>query len=461
VIVVKLDGYNPRTRDEKYPRPWNIGPVETDRQFPFYFQELAAYIDANYRTKPDRDHRATAGLSMGGFMSFWVAGKFPQLVSSASNFMGSSEFVVGHHGLEVEYRHDEMSGNYNGVRTRLVTGTKDFIQFYHRRMNAIWLFTAPDHQTEDIEFDHGTPKMAKTLDFHMHAFANPLPKPALWNHIDIYPFFDVWGWNVASNRRSPGFTVLANVSKSGFRSSVREWVPSGPVLPKVKLSIATDRIFPPRSLQTVTIVRLRDGKVFRSPQKVDADGRLNLELDGEDQEVGISGAGVPALTGYRVESEPWATVRHPVKLRARFWNKGAATLAAQTVRWETANPSVVILEPVAKLPSLAPSSPERSCRSTFRYFLPPRWLRISKSPIPSPTRFISTQPTWKTWLWGEETETGKPIPARPLRFCCRMATVIARRSYSRAMPASTTRLANPIAGARTITWAHPSSTHCR
>ena len=56
VIVVKLDGYNPRTRDEKYPRPWNIGPVETDRQFPFYFQELSAYIDSNYRTIANRDH---------------------------------------------------------------------------------------------------------------------------------------------------------------------------------------------------------------------------------------------------------------------------------------------------------------------------------------------------------------------------------------------------------------------
>jgi hypothetical protein len=356
VIVVKLDGYNPRTRDEKYPRPWNIGPVETDRQFPFYFQELAAYIDSNYRTIADRDHRATAGLSMGGFMSFWVAGKFPHLVSSASNFMGSSEFVVGHHGLEVEYRHDEMSGNYNGIRTRLVTGTKDFIQFYHRRMNAIWLFTAPNHQTEDIEFDHGTPKMAKTLDFHMQAFANPLPKPAVWNHIDVYPFFDVWGWNVASDRRRPGFTVLASVSKSGFRSSVREWVPSGPVLPKIKLSVATDRLYPPRSIQIVTVVRLRDGKVLRSPQKADADGRLNLELDGEDQEVGISAAGVLALTAYRVEAEPWATVRRPVKIRARFWNKGAATLPLETIHWETPNPSVVILEPTVRLPALAPGA---------------------------------------------------------------------------------------------------------
>ena len=31
VIVVKLDGYNPRTPKETYPRPWNIGPVETER----------------------------------------------------------------------------------------------------------------------------------------------------------------------------------------------------------------------------------------------------------------------------------------------------------------------------------------------------------------------------------------------------------------------------------------------
>ena len=91
VIVVKWDGYNPRTPDEKYPRPYNVSPVETDRQFPHYFPELVSYIDENFRTIADRDHRATAGLSMGGFMSFWVAGKFPHLVSSASNFMGSAD----------------------------------------------------------------------------------------------------------------------------------------------------------------------------------------------------------------------------------------------------------------------------------------------------------------------------------------------------------------------------------
>ena len=103
VIVVKWDGYNPRTPGETYPRPYNISPVETDRQFPLYFPELVAYIDAHYRTLADREHRATAGLSMGGFMSFWVAGKYPHLVGSSSNFMGSPEFFVGPRGFPVEY----------------------------------------------------------------------------------------------------------------------------------------------------------------------------------------------------------------------------------------------------------------------------------------------------------------------------------------------------------------------
>jgi S-formylglutathione hydrolase FrmB len=85
--------------------------VETSRQFPEYpeyFPELVDYIDSNYRTTADREHRATAGLSMGGFMSYWIGGKYPHLVSNASNFMGSSEFFVGPRGFDVEYRHDEM-----------------------------------------------------------------------------------------------------------------------------------------------------------------------------------------------------------------------------------------------------------------------------------------------------------------------------------------------------------------
>jgi hypothetical protein len=354
VIVVKWDGYNPRTPDENYPRPYNISPVETDRQFPIYFPELVTFIDAHYRTIADREHRATSGLSMGGFMSFWVAGKYPHLISSASNFMGSSEFSVGPRGFDVEYRHEEMHGNYDGVRTRLVTGTRDFIRFYHQRMIGIWKYTRPFFETQEYDADHGTPHMSDTFDFHMRAFAEPLPRPAVWNHIDAYPNFSMWGWQVASDRKQPGLTVLETVSPAGLRSSVREWLPSGRVLPNVKLWIASDGAYPPNKPQLVTVIRLRDGKVRRASQHADAEGRLWFELDGDEYEVGIGPGPILALGNLEVLGAPWASDAKPVSVRVQVWNKGAALSKAATLRWETANQDIDVKTPTRPMPEIQP-----------------------------------------------------------------------------------------------------------
>jgi hypothetical protein len=285
VIVVKLDGYNPRAPNEDYPRPYNIGPVETDRQFPLYFPELVAHVDASYRTIPDREHRATAGLSMGGFMSYWIAGKYPDLVSSASSFMGSPEFMVGPRECPVEYRHEEMRGNYDGVLTRIVIGTRDFIQFYHRQMNQFW--TMPTHESEEFDSDHGTPGIAKTFAFHMNAFADPLPRPEVWSHADVYPNFSVWGWTVETDRKHAGFTSIEDASRSGFHSAVREWFPEGRVLRNVHLSITTAPLYRKNQRVPVTIIRLRDNSVRRENLFGDAEGRLRFDLDGDEYQVVI------------------------------------------------------------------------------------------------------------------------------------------------------------------------------
>ncbi len=300
VIVVKWDGYNPRTPNEIYPRPYNIGPVETDRQFPIYFPELVAFIDANYRTIADREHRATAGLSMGGFMSYWIAGKYPDLVSSASNFMGSSEFVVGPREFPVEYRHEEMRNNYRGVRTRLITGTQDFIQFYHRQMNLIW--DMREHESENFDSGHGTPGMAKTLAFHMNAFANPLPRPEIWSHADVYPNFSVWEWTVETDRKHPGFTSIRSVSPTGFNSSVQEWLPGGKTLRYTHLKITTGPSYPKNLQVPVTAIRLRDNFIHRERLLSDSQGRLHIDLDGDEYQVRI-GSG---LVRRSIETRPIA-----------------------------------------------------------------------------------------------------------------------------------------------------------
>lgn len=353
VIVVKWDGYNPRTPGEDYPRPYNISPVETARQFPLYFPELVAHIDSHYRTVANREHRATAGLSMGGFMSFWVAGKYPQLVGSASNFMGSSEFTVGPRGFPAEYRHEEMHGNYEGVRTRIVMGTEDFIRFYHARMGTVWDFTRPFHETATFISEHGTPHMGETLDFHMRAFSLPLPRPEVWSHVDVYPDFPIWGWEVRSDRHKPGFTVLENVSRSGLRSSVREWLPSGRLLPEVKLSITTDKLYPPNQPQSLTLIRTRDGSVQRLTAKAEAGGRLHLELDGDEYQVGVGSGPILALGEAEVQDARWAVAGKPVSLRVRLWNRGAAQSEAASVRWETPNPGVKIAVSAGDVPVIA------------------------------------------------------------------------------------------------------------
>ena len=356
VIVVKWDGYNPRTPDEKYPRPYNIGPVETYRQFPLYFPELVDYIDGRYRTIPDRNHRGVSGLSMGGFMAFWIGGKYPHLVGSVSNFMGSAEFMVGPKEFPSEYLHTDMYRNYEGVRTRLVMGTKDFIRWYHGQMNRTWDFARSNYEHESFEWDHGTPGMGKQLGFHMNAFARPLPRPELWHHIDVYPSFDVWGYSVTSDRHRSGFTALENVGSSGFRSSVREWLWDGQTMPSVKLDITTDAIYRADSEYRISDVNLRTQATRNERQRADGTGRLHIQLDGDLHEVGIIESSSPVLTlaRFSIERSPWAKAGGRVDLSALILNKGIAPASDISATLSSPNPGVTIPVSQGRIARLAP-----------------------------------------------------------------------------------------------------------
>lgn len=332
----------------------DVGPVELAGQFPLYFPELVEQVDRTLRTLADRGHRAVTGFATGGFMAYWIAGKYPDLVASASSFMGTPEAFVGPKGFAVEYSHDGLFANYDGVRTLLVRGTRDFTQFYHRRLNGIWMYARTGHESESFDSEHGTPGIARALDFHLHAFANPLPKPASFSHADVYPNFAVWGWVVASNRRRPGFTVLENVSSTGFRSSVREWIPDGAAIPEVKLSLASAPLYPPGSVHSVMYIRLRDGKVRRTSQRADAHGRLSFELDGDLYEVGVSPAPLIAISGYEIADAAWATAGRPVSLRVKFWNKGALRSGTSEIRWESPNAGVKFESAATRLYALGP-----------------------------------------------------------------------------------------------------------
>src|SRR5437867_223585 len=288
VIVVKSDGYN-RSPDEKYYlRPYNIGPVETFRQFPLYFPELIDYIDTHYHTLADREHRAISGLSMGGFMTFWIGGKYPHLFSGAGNFCGSAEFIVGPKNFPVEYRHIDMYKNYAGMNLRLNYGDKDFIRGYHQDMNRIWPQVMDNYQYKIYDAEHSTCGLGEMFGFFLKTFEHPPSRPLKWDHIDVYPDFSVWDYHVSSDRNVPGFTILENVDKKGFRCSVREFLPNGELIPFVNLSITTPAVYEKNKLYVINDVDTRNFKTSQKTIRSDSSGRLQISINGSSHEIGIN-----------------------------------------------------------------------------------------------------------------------------------------------------------------------------
>lgn len=330
------------------------GPVETSGNYPLYFPELVDNVDHTLRTAADRDHRAVTGYSLGGFLALCTAGKYPELVSSASSFLGVTESPVGPQGFEVNYRLQEIYANYDGVRTRLVTDPREPARFYQQRLDAAWRAVKGNHESVAFDRDRADQAIPLTFDFHMHAFAATLPKPATFTHWDAYPNFSVWGWEAASSRRQPGFTMLDNVSAKGFRSAVREWAPGGAAIPQVKLSLGSARLYTPGSSHLVTYVRLRDGQTRRETLRADAQGRLNFELTGDAWQVGIGEEPAVTVSSWKTEGSSWATAGEPVKLDIRFLNAGGARSSSTVVRWESPGAELKFEPATSRLFGLGP-----------------------------------------------------------------------------------------------------------
>jgi len=63
-------------------------------------QALIPFIDSTFRTRSDRDHRAMAGLSMGGMQTFQITFNHLDVFSYIGGFSGASSFVLGTRSLD-------------------------------------------------------------------------------------------------------------------------------------------------------------------------------------------------------------------------------------------------------------------------------------------------------------------------------------------------------------------------
>jgi hypothetical protein len=360
LIVVSVDGYVARDYTGFYGgSPWDVHKEGGQYDFGAYFVELVEHVDATYRTLTDRRHRATSGLSMGGFMSLWLSARFPDRIGSASAFNPGPEFYAGDPGRRVLWRPKDHVSSHEHSRVRLVRASGDYISQYHEETRAAYARAgrvAFEYRVDEYH-RHWITSIPETFDFHARAFADAAldNHPVAFDHADPYRRFEVWDYRVETTLDGPAITYLEEVTQGSLRVRTRRWAPDGPPA-EGSIRFRTAPLYAAGRSYTVLDLDLRSGRTARREIAAGADGRLVLDIDGGGHQIGIAGPGtggqppvaLPLSGGSPLRLSPGREERLPIRL---FNPRGEPTGKVR-VRLSTEYPTVEVTGQEAEIPSI-------------------------------------------------------------------------------------------------------------
>ena len=361
-IVVSVDGYVAKDYTGFYGgSPWDVREDGGSMDFGLYFLELARHIDVTYRTLTDRRHRATSGLSMGGFMSLWLSARFPEVIGSASAFNPGPEFYAGEPGRRVLWRPKDHVANHTHTMVRLVRASGDYISQYHEETREAYAPSTVDFEYRRDEYHrHWATSIAETFDFHARAFANPTLDnvPESFSHADPYGTFEVWGWQVRGEGREPALVYLENAGQGGFRLTTRRWAPDGPPVSGRSLTVRTAPLYRAGARYIVRDFSLATGKTATRETTAGADGRLVLTFDGAGHQVSFSGPGTgaepPILLPVTAKDKPRVMPQTDFGLPVRIYNPRGEPLKNVRVEIGSQYPTVRLGPSSYEIPEIAP-----------------------------------------------------------------------------------------------------------
>ena len=85
ILVCPDGGYNSWYFDRR---------IDSTRKYETHIsQEVVKYVDANYHTIPDRNHRAITGMSMGGHGAFYIALRHANIFGAVGSTSGGVDFT--------------------------------------------------------------------------------------------------------------------------------------------------------------------------------------------------------------------------------------------------------------------------------------------------------------------------------------------------------------------------------
>jgi predicted esterase len=360
---VILVAWNGRSVDSDL-RPYNIGNhsnIIYQVQFKDYFPELVNFIDSTYRTLHDRTGRAVIGHSMGGIMSFFLAGKYPHMIGTAVSSKGSPEFFIGYPDNHSLYHMRYMFQNLYGVRLAFQTSKECELYYLNNEViRGALRETGLDFTYRVYEGGHAiTPEQFRdAFNFVISSFKNPVTVPVRWNHADLYPDFDIWGYRIESNLSQRGFIELKGVTRGGLGIGTKNWEPDGGIIPGVQIHVTT-----PASYDHNAVYSLLDYNTSRDTKMIstvssDNDGKISFSVNNEFHQIGIFKKNDPAeitCIGYKVNDRGLFLDHHKeCGLRIHVLNRGGSEAKEVRIVMATSAGDVAIANPVIRVDKIAP-----------------------------------------------------------------------------------------------------------
>ncbi len=120
LIVVGIENGGPLRLNEY--SPWvntRYGGGEGDEYAEFIVKTLKPYVDANYRTRPQREHTGICGSSMGGLISLYAGIEYQQTFSKVGVFSPALWFAPQ------SYTHVSATGKVANMKFYLLAGQRE------------------------------------------------------------------------------------------------------------------------------------------------------------------------------------------------------------------------------------------------------------------------------------------------------------------------------------------------
>ncbi len=365
LIVVAVDGWVPEHYTGFYGGdPWDVRKEGGRYDFGEYFLELVDHIDRTLRTRTDRRHRGTSGLSMGGFMSLYLSARYPDLIGSASAFNPGPEFYVGDPGRRVLWRPKDHVASHAGRWVRLVRASGDFISQYHEETREAYARAHAvrfEYRLDDYH-KHAATSIEETLEFHLRAFQDPsLDNMELgWNYSTPFRRFQVRGLAGEVEGGETGLVYLQQVEPGGFRVLTRRWAPDGPPWTSNRIRLTTPPYYQAGADYRVLNLALSSSRLDESWVKASPEGRIVLDLAPGGRQIGIVGPGtggsppvvLPLSSGDRLLCPAGEIFPLPVRL----FNPRGSEMGPVTVELTSDYPTVEVTGSSARLEGMGPGA---------------------------------------------------------------------------------------------------------